>query len=402
VNAKNLPHLAPVLAKPEARRELTTRFLDFWLLGGASIVVWFAMMIGEQFRQNHATVQQHFLQVAATFSLLSLVCNHPHFMISYRMGYGRGWPFVFRHWFALLLVPALLVLLFAAAFFSFQINIDQIPSIVFLNETLAKTGTSFRVGLLPNLGTELLSLSVWLMYLTVGWHYSKQVFGCIMVYSHFDRYHFKPWQKNLLKLNLYSIALFSFFYLNIYWQNTSHIPGQTQFFNVPIMTLGLPEQILVWAGGFVALCSIGCLAGIFLRNYLRNKELPSVNLLVPWVAFHIWWIPLVYQKEFYFMMVPFFHSLQYLPFSYRMELGKVKKNAFFHTNLSLRILTLLIIGFLAFEQVPTWIDTWLDTKQHQSAMFFMVAFMVFINVHHFFIDSIAWRFDQADLRKNLL
>lgn len=65
-------------------------------------------------------MEQHFFQVGAAFAILSLVCNHPHFMISYQFGYGRGFKLIFKHWFALIIVPVALLVLFVVTYFSYS------------------------------------------------------------------------------------------------------------------------------------------------------------------------------------------------------------------------------------------------------------------------------------------
>src|SRR5438105_3289695 len=81
-----------------ARKAVTSRTLDFWCLGGASILVWAAIIIGGVFRQKFVAIDQHFSQLTATFGILSLLCNYPHFIVSYRIGYSKGWRFILRHW----------------------------------------------------------------------------------------------------------------------------------------------------------------------------------------------------------------------------------------------------------------------------------------------------------------
>ena len=45
----------------------------------------------------------------------------------------------------------------------------------------------------------------------------------------------------------------------------------------------------------------------------------AVIVLAPFVALYIWWLPQTRQYEYYFLLVPLFHSLQYLAFAYKME-----------------------------------------------------------------------------------
>ena len=160
------------------RDAVTSRYTDFWLLGGISIALWLVMMIAQVFRGRSEVIETHFAQVAAVVAVMSLFCNYPHFLISYRFGYGRGSKFIFRHWISLILVPAGMIAFYALAYVKFDSQISELGWIIALNHFFEGLGLEFRLGTLANLGTEILSLSVLVMYMTVGWHYSKQVFGC--------------------------------------------------------------------------------------------------------------------------------------------------------------------------------------------------------------------------------
>ncbi len=384
-------------------RSIVGRSLDFWCLGGASVALWAVMVTGQLVRDRLHVVQEHFLQVGTLTAILSIFCNYPHFVISYRFGYGRGPRFMLKHWFSLLLVPVGLIALYAVAYFDFYAHIGDWRSVVLANRVFSALHLSFRLGTLPNLGTELQSLSVWIMYLTVGWHYSKQVFGCLMVYANYDGYPLSPGQRRLIKAALFSVAFFNFFYLSVYANQGSNDPLiQAYFFNVPLVALGLPDALIPITGVLVAVLTGLAIWRVGIRNWRTHGKRPSVNFLVTAIAYYIWWIPIVRQPEFYFMVVPFFHSLQYLPFAFRMEIPQVKRNRWFETNVSLRVALLIFAGFAAFELVPALLDSGLSTAWFQDGPFFMIAFLVFINVHHFFIDSVVWKFDQPEVRRNLL
>ncbi len=89
-------------------RALTTRFTDFWLLGGASLLVWLVMFGTQGFRAAWA-IDQHFKNLTVTTASLSLLVNYPHFLVSYKLAYSRGRAFIASHWWQLIVVPALLV-----------------------------------------------------------------------------------------------------------------------------------------------------------------------------------------------------------------------------------------------------------------------------------------------------
>jgi hypothetical protein len=101
------------------------------------------------------------------------------------------------------------------------------------------------------------------------------------------------------------------------------------------------------------------------------------------------------------MAVPFFHSLQYLPFVYRVERPSVKKGYWFYPNATFRVLILCLIGFAAFEFIPNVLDEKLNTAGHQVPLFFLIAFVVSLNIHHFFIDSVVWKFNDPKIRETL-
>ena len=67
--------LAPAPASV-SHRALTTRPLDFWLLGGASLAVWLAMTAADSFRAR-PVVDERLAQAAVLALSLSLVANYP-------------------------------------------------------------------------------------------------------------------------------------------------------------------------------------------------------------------------------------------------------------------------------------------------------------------------------------
>ena len=132
-------------------RALTTRFLDFWLLGGASILVWLAMVVASGFRNSWA-VDQQFKNLTYTTASLSLLINYPHFLISYKLAYSRGRTFVVGHWWQLIAVPLLMVTLFTVAYVAFDTPVTSLPLVPRLAEWLQPLGANARVFSGPRLG----------------------------------------------------------------------------------------------------------------------------------------------------------------------------------------------------------------------------------------------------------
>jgi hypothetical protein len=141
---------------------------------------------------------------------------------------------------------------------------------------------------------------------------------------------------------------------------------------------------------------------VFWKNYKERGQAPSVNMIVPFVALYVWWLPITRQYEFYFLLTPFFHSLQYLAFVYKMEDTRLR--GLNHPEIRGTVLALAIVlaGWLAFEFVPNEIDTALGTFNAWQMFFFFTAAMLFINIHHYFIDNVLWRFKDPEIQKYLL
>jgi hypothetical protein len=376
-------------------------FLDFWLLGGASVAIWLIMEATGLLRGGGSPLDQRYLQIGAAFTLLTLVCNHPHFIISYQFGYGRGVGFIRRHWFALVAVPVLLVALFTFAYLSSETPAASGMFVDLTNGLFEFTGIGFRFGRQENLGAELMNSGIWLMYLTVGWHYSKQVFGCMMVYANFNQYPISNVQRILLKGSVFSVALLQFSYLYQARIGFGFLPPVEPGSHPQLTPLDLPVGLYTASIVLTVLFLTATLIFVFGQIYRKTGRLPSANFLIPWVAFYVWWVPFFQVPEFTFLMVPFFHSLQYLPFAYRVGTPNFKRNSWYYVKITAHAAIILSLGFIAFEGLPGYLDqNFLPTHLNQS-MFFITAFAVFINVHHFFIDSVAWRFKDQSLRNAL-
>ena len=237
--------VAAPFAPATQSRALTTRFLDFWLLGGASLLVWFVMWVLEDYRAAWA-IDSQFKNLAVTTVSLSLLVNHPHFLISYKLAYSRGGRFVLAHWWQLLAVPALLVALFAAAFVGFTTpTADVLPFVPTLAGTLGAWGADTAAFTTERLGDFLFTLAFNVMFFTVGWHYTKQAFGCMMLYAHLDGYQLTPRQRGLIKWNLLAVS----------WVNLaygSQHSGPLTFSHFTYYSVDLPDVLVPLSGCVLA------------------------------------------------------------------------------------------------------------------------------------------------------
>lgn len=374
-------------------KALTTRALDFWLLGGLSIVVWAVMFSLDRAQQQGAMVQRVF----AVSAVLALVVTSPHFMASYALAYRKGWAFIRAHWFQLLAVPAVLLALMAAAWLYRDVPSRESSVIASLNGFFQSAGLRTRFGMTPTLATELLGLLVNFMFLTVGWHYTKQVYGSMMVYAAFDGLRVDAGQRRVLKVNLFLL-----WWLTFAWAN-SNVDAQV-FFGLTYFHLGLPPVIFIVSFGLLLISLLVVAVRVFWPLYKQRGKWPGWNFVVPYVAMYVWWFPGFQQEAFYLYLVPVFHSAQYLAFVFKLE--KVR-NADVHAGRfwqwsALMVVGLLVASYLSFDLIPNSVDAATQSRSLVGVGVFLVCAQVFINVHHYFIDNVLWRFDNPELKKYLL
>ena len=379
---------------PATRHALISRTADFWLLGGASIAVWLAMIGADRFR-DRPMVDERLGQLALAALSLSLVVNYPHFLFSYKLAYTRGRAFVATHWWQLLAVPAGLAVLLAAAYAFYAVPVADLTWTAGMAAALAPFGLNAQVVSGPRLGDLLLGVAFNLMTLTIGWHYTKQVFGCMMVYAHFDGYPMTPAQRRVTKWALLAVWALAFVDNNRAGAWRSHLTFSYSSLDLPDMAAPLAGIIVATGLGLAAY-------RVVYANYKAIGRLPSANFLVPMAALYIWWLPITRQDEFYFFMAPLFHSVQYLPFVYRVEDSRRRAAAAGQAALVIATAAVLVAGWLSFELVPGAFDAFLNTSAALGISFFVIAATLFINIHHYFIDNVLWRFSDPAVREHLL
>jgi len=373
---------------------LTTRFLDFWLLGGASLLVWLVMISLNGFRGSSAIGQQ-FRNLTFTTASLALLANYPHFLMSYKLAYSRGRSFVVDYWWQLIVVPIGLAGLLAAAYWFYDVPVSRLPPVQSASRLLSHSGVTAQLLAGPRLGDLVLTAAFNLMVFTIGWHYTKQVFGCMMVYAHFDGYVLTGAQRTLTKWALLSIWGMSFVDNNI--AGAFRTFGGFSYSSLDLPDIAAPISEIIVGVGFVLV-----LYKVFYAHYRTTGQRPGPNLVVPFVAMYVWWLPQTRQDEFYFLMIPLFHSLQYLAFAYKMEDSRLRSVKHREARATLTIAGVVLAGWLAFEFVPDALDSRLGTHDAWGLSFFMIAAMLFINIHHYFIDNVVWRFKDPQVRAYLL
>jgi hypothetical protein len=371
---------APAVAPPKA---LVSRGLDFWLLGGASIVCWALISALEHVREQNWAVRHHFENLPYAFSTLSLVVNYPHFMASYKLGYARGWRFVARHPIQLVLAPLALALLLALAYVWYLVPATAGGAFTRVGNALRSVGFDTELGRGVTRGQEIVTALTAVMFLAVGWHYAKQAYGAMMVVANQHGYPLDARAKLVSRASLHGIWIVN--YLNANFANGNRV-----------------VRMMAWS--FCAVAAMAFVWFVLVNGVRHNRRWPPATFVVPYVAFAVWWLPPLIHETFLIHVVPFFHGLQYLAFVHKVE----------HTRLStehpqtlrargvLYFFALVVTGFVAWELLPNLFDARLDTETRLGGWFFLSAATIFLNLQHYLIDNVVWRLRDADTRRWLL
>ncbi len=294
--------------------------------------------------------------------VLAFFVNGPHFLISYEIFYGGHFSKILkspRFFFAGIVVPLVLL---GVIVFGFVQDSSQLFS-----------------GLLYS------------MFFFVGWHYVKQAYGCFIVYSGGQGVYFSKLEQCIVRYSLFPLWWVSF--LKLFTGK-----GQVDYWGLKYATFSLLSNWadLIYAASFLGVVP---LLGLFIARSLSNKKLPSLTAVTPLLVIYLWLSPLL-SHHFFFYMIPFFHSLQYLLFS-----GVFTRNKVEHSGRGVVEGHLLwwggafVLAALAFYLIPKGLDGMALHSGEITPNLFLLSFILFINIHHYFIDNVIWRGDNPQVRE---
>lgn len=242
-----------------------------------------------------------------------------------------------------------------------------------------------------------------LMYLLVGWHYAKQGFGVLTVLSARRGVRFSSGERTAVLAHCYAAWAFAF-------ANPARAAGMFEEKGVVYWAPARPQWLELASGTALALSTFA-LVFVLVAKWRRERALPCTPLLGFLVTIWFWTIyttidPLVRY------VIPALHSLQYLYFVWLMKRNEARANEGpplfgppVRTRLTALALSALFLGWLLFRGVPDLLDTsvastWANAPSAHAlgATPFFAAFFLVVNLHHYFMDYVIWRRDNADTR----
>jgi hypothetical protein len=317
--------------------------------------------------------------------LLANVVNNPHFAYSYQIFYRTFRAIVSdpasdpklraRYLWAGLGAPLLIALFFLAAL---------------------AWGDARTLGLAGNA-----------MGFFVGWHYVKQGYGMLMVDAALRRSYFSEADKKILLINSYACWI-------VAWLAGNKAVATRNLWGLSFASIDVPVGLL-WLGVAVLVITTAYTAWILFRHARAHRGAVPINGMAAYFAALYPWL-FMFREPVLGVLIPAMHSLQYLLIVWRFQLNvehakpdgaeSIKTPAFAPTKASARfglfLLLGIALGLLGFWLLPSLLDAFVpyDHAQYGSSLFFFVL-IIFINIHHYFIDNAMWRKENPHTLRHL-
>ena len=370
-------------ARAAHRRYLFSPWVDFAMLGGGSFLVLSAMVAF--FPRDEASR----VALAGAMLFLSHFVNHPHFAHSYQLFYKDFRTRAFspdsvlaaRYRFAGIMVPAVLATFFAVA--------------------------------LAEGSTPLLGLAANVMFFTVGWHYAKQGYGILMLDAGRKGLRFGTPERRRLLWNTHLAWV-------VNWVAANDALAAEELWGITYYLLDVPDPLLAAMVALVAVSTLAVARDLFAM--WRTQSTLPINGLLAYVAAVYVWLAVSRIDPVLILVVPFFHSLQYMAVVWRYQLAVEADRAagpksahsavgergwrrLLHTapaGLARFAIVGAVLGFAGFWLVPVTADALsvYDRAVFGATLFLFIGW-TFINIHHYFIDNVIWRRDNPEARRHL-
>lgn len=247
-----------------------------------------------------------------------------------------------------------------------------------------------------------LGLMMQLMFFLVGWHYVKQGFGVLVVLS--------ARQGSYLSARERGWILTHCFCAWFYARASPADPGK-EYVEQGVVFTSLPHppgletvtQTAFW------LSTLG-LGWALVSVWRRNQRLPPLAALVGFLVTVWLWVVYSSVDPLMVYLIPALHSVQYLYFVWLLKRNEARAEEgppLFQRPAAVRLGVLAVsavgLGWLLFHGAPAFLDSTLAISDSERAgdlgvTPYLAAFVTFVNLHHYFMDSVLWRRDNPETR----
>ncbi len=327
------------------------------ILGGISLLVFVICQIADSvspfMRTNTAGAQ--------LILFLSFIVNQPHYSATYYRVY-RGWDEVKRYSIVSIWLPLVLLILAAGCFAAPQ------------------------------------AMAPWFCkayFLSVSYHYAGQTYGIALIFLRKIGISITRFIKISVGLPVYSSALL--------WLIGDEVISRRRYYSgVELALVGFPSWTYLFAM-FILVFGIMLYIAMTITLASRGQKVPLIVHIV--VVAQLTWFTMAPRLEFFGLLVPFFHCLQYLlitTYFYLQEISKrnpIKAQDFFASKYFIKYYALLfLLGVILFHGVPNL----LAYAGIASILLSTAIVHSFINLHHFLIDGEIWKLRKPEVAELLV
>lgn len=237
-----------------------------------------------------------------------------------------------------------------------------------------------------------LGLILNLMGMLVGWHYVKQGFGMAMTDAALKKRYWPADVRWALLLNAYACW-------GAAWILVNGSGLGARLWGVIGVKLAIPSwltlAVCVLAAGTSAWCGIKLLRCVsqWRRQQVAWRDLPLAGILAYVVTLYLWTVFAGVDAAFA-LVIPFFHSLQYLTVVWRYKANEAHGSGLERASLWRFGLFGLVLGALGFWLLPGALDFLRSGRVPNwtgDTALAIACVWIFINVHHYLIDNVLWR-----------
>lgn len=349
------------------REYLFSQEKDFLLLGGGSIIALIILRLIFSPSDENVTYS---LEVTI---FLANIINHPHFAASY---------LIFYEDFLKKITSKKNDASLRIRYFSFGIVAPIF--LIFGMAYLVFTNDVISLGILANI-----------MFLLVGWHYVKQGYGMAMLDAAMKRKFFDEEEKKILLRNAYATWIFSWVLINYLAKNKS-----PSYFGIPYVAISIPNWVVVISALIAGLTAVH----VFISLYKKDRGCIAWNGVMAYgVSLYVW---LLIRDPIVILWVPLFHSLQYLTVVWRFKSNKFSNSENSGVNWKYKLAAFftlsVVLGYYMFFQIPSWMDENINyDKNVFGGYLFFFLFWIFVNIHHYLLDTVMWRKNNPDVKSYL-
>lgn len=312
----------------------------------------------------------------------AVVINNPHFAVTYLLFYKDARSRAFRGAFppgqrARYIVVGLVVPLVLLAWAGFALS----------------RGSARSMGLM-----------VELMFFLVGWHYVKQGFGILTVFSARRGFRFNPPERAAVLGHCFAGWAYA-------WASPAVVAKTVQEKGVVYTALAHPiwlEQITRIAFGLSALVLVVALA----RRWRIDRHLPPFAPLLGFLV-SIWlWTVYSSVDPLMLYLIPALHSIQYgyvVWLLRRNDARAAEGPPRFGRPAALQLTVLaasaVALAWVLFRGAPSLLDGAQRLKSSVPGAPsplgetpYLAVIFVFVNIHHYFMDTVLWRRENPETR----